>query len=229
VDNVVTLTVRPNGSGNLALVTTVDAEIVANNPGIESDLSFEDAKAAGWKVSDVAATETGGLQEATTLLNQLSGEYGPFKNMLLSRDGKDTDSTFTLNGKLEVNGGMNAFADGKLLSLIGGAPYQQALADSNQDIGQAVSMTFLTRMPGKVVSTTGTPDGIDAITWNVAFDGSMQDISAVTENTAVASTVARIFSPVLFWLLVLWLIVMAGFSGFVFFTRFRRSKRTPTA
>jgi len=27
----------------------------------------------------------------------------------------------------------------------------------------------------------------------------------------------------------LWLVVMAGFSGFVFFTRFRRSKRTPTA
>ena len=50
VDNVVTLTVKPNGSGNVALVTTVDAEIVANNPGIESDLSFEDAKAAGWKV-----------------------------------------------------------------------------------------------------------------------------------------------------------------------------------
>ena len=115
VDNVVTLTVKPNGSGNVALVTTVDAEIVANNPGIESDLSFEDAKAAGWKVSEVATTETGGLQvrvshhfdnpqEATTLLNQLSGEYGPFKNMSLSRDGKDTDSTFTLNGKLEVNG-----------------------------------------------------------------------------------------------------------------------------
>jgi hypothetical protein len=63
----------------------------------------------------------------------------------------------------------------------------------------------------------------------VAFDGSSQDISAVTENTAVASTIARIFSPVLFWLLVLWIILMAGFSGFVFFTRFRRSKRTPTA
>ena len=115
------------------------------------------------------------------------------------------------------------------MSLVGGAPYQQALADSNQDIGQAVSMTFLARLPGKVVSTTGTSDGIDAITWNVAFDGSSQDVAAVTENTAVASTIARIFSPVLFWLLVLWLILMAGFSGFVFFTRFRRSKRTPTA
>jgi hypothetical protein len=204
------------------------------------ELRNDSARLAKTLASDVAATETGGLQvrvshhfdnpqEATTLLNQLSGEYGPFKNMLLSRDGKDTDSTFTLNGKLEVNGGMNAFADGKLLSLIGGAPYQQALVDSNQDIGQAVSMTFITRMPGKVLSTNGTPDGIDAITWNVAFDGSSQDISAVTENTAVASTIARIFSPVLFWLLVLWLVLMAGFSGFVFFTRFRRSKRTPTA
>jgi hypothetical protein len=90
-------------------------------------------------------------------------------------------------------------------------------------------MTFLTRLPGKVLSTNGTPDGIDAITWNIAFDGSSQDIAAVTENTAVASTIARIFSPVLFWLLVLWLVLMAGFSGFVFFTRFRRSKRTPTA
>jgi len=40
VDNVVTLTVKPNGSGNVALVTTVDAEIVANNPDIASDLSL---------------------------------------------------------------------------------------------------------------------------------------------------------------------------------------------
>lgn len=240
VDNVVTLTVKPNGSGTIAVVTTVDAEIVANYPNLANDLSFDDAKAVGWKVSKVAPTETGGVQvrvshafsnpqEATTLLNQLSDDYGPFKNMSLSRDGKDTDSTFTLGGTLEVNGGLNAFADGPLLSLVGGAPYKQALTDSGQDIGQAVSMTFLVRMPGTVLSTSGVPDGIDAISWNVAFDGSSQNVAAITENTAVASTIARIFSPVLFWLLILWLLVMAGFSGFVFFTRFRRSKRTPTA
>ena len=114
VDNVVTLTVKPNGSGTIAVVTTVDAEIVANYPNLANDLSFDDAKAAGWKVSEVAPTETGGVQvrvshafsnpqEATTLLNQLSDDYGPFKNMSLSRDGKDTDSTFTLGGTLEVN------------------------------------------------------------------------------------------------------------------------------
>ena len=91
VDSVVTLGVEPNGSGTLAVVTTVDAEVVARVPNIAQDLSFEDAKNAGWKVSEVGATEEGGLQvrvahsfaneeEATALLGQLSGEFGPFKN-----------------------------------------------------------------------------------------------------------------------------------------------------
>ena len=50
VDSVVTLDVEPNGSGTLAVVTTVDAEVVARVPNIAQDLSFEDAKNAGWKV-----------------------------------------------------------------------------------------------------------------------------------------------------------------------------------
>ena len=71
VDNVVTLTVKPNGAGNVALVTTVDAEIVANNPDIASDLSFYDAKAAGWKVWALASNSHSGQKsccrsEATT-------------------------------------------------------------------------------------------------------------------------------------------------------------------
>ena len=62
VDSVVTLNVEPNGTGTLAVVTTVDAEVVARVPNIAQDLSFEDAKNAGWKVSEVGVTEEGGLQ-----------------------------------------------------------------------------------------------------------------------------------------------------------------------
>ena len=239
VDSVVTLNVEPNGSGTLAVVTTVDAEVVARVPNIAENLSFEDAKNAGWKVSEVGTTEAGGLQvrvshsfnneeEATALLAQLSGEFGPFKNFSLIREGKDTDSTWTLNGNLEVNGGLNAFADQSLLDLIGGTPYAQALAESNQDVGQAVSILFQAKLPGTVTTTNGT-DNIGTLQWAVTFDGSTQSVSAVTQNTAVASTIARIFSPVLFWLLMIWLVLMAGFSGFVGYTRFRKSKRTPSA
>lgn len=239
VDSVVTLNVEPNGTGTLAVVTTVDAEVVARVPNIAEDLSFDDAKNAGWKVSEMGGTEDGGLQvrvshafnneeEATALFSQLSGQFGPFKNFSLIREGKDTDSTWTLGGNLEVNGGLNAFADPALLDLIGGTPYKQALAESNQDVGQAVSILFQANLPGNVTSTNGT-DNFGALQWAVTFDGSTQTVSAVTQNTAVASTIARIFSPVLFWLLIIWVLFMAGLSGFVGYTRFHKSKRTPSA
>ena len=56
-----------------------------------------------------------------------------------------------------------------LLDLIGGTPYSQALAESNQDVGQAVSILFQANLPGKVTSTNGT-DNIGTLQWNVTFE-----------------------------------------------------------
>jgi len=238
VDSVVTLDVNPNGSGTLAVVTTADAEVIAKNPNLASDLNFEDAKAAGWSVSDVVTTPEGATQvrvahhfnnpeEATALLGQLSSEFGPFKGLALTRTGKDTDSTWNLVGQLQVNDGLNAFADPQLLATIGATPFQATLASSGLDIGQAVGVTFNLKLPGKVESTTGISK-FGTLQWNVAFDGSTQDLATTTQNTAVTATIARIFSPLLRWMLILWIVGMAGFSGFVAFWRYRRHRRTPT-
>ena len=238
VDSVVTLDVNPNGSGTLAVVTTANAEVIAKNPNLASDLNFEDAKAAGWSVSDVVTTPEGATQvrvahhfnnpeEATALLGQLSSEFGPFKGLALTRTGKDTDSTWNLVGQLQVNDGLNAFADPQLLATIGATPFQATLASSGLDIGQAVGVTFNLKLPGKVESTTGISK-FGTLQWNVAFDGSTQDLATTTQNTAVAATIARIFSPLLRWMLILWIVGMAGFSGFVAFWRYRRHRRTPT-
>ncbi len=238
VDSVVTLDVNPNGSGTLAVVTTANAEVIAKNPNLASDLNFEDAKTAGWSVSDVVTTPEGATQvrvahhfnnpeEATALLGQLSSEFGPFKGLALTRTGKDTDSTWNLVGQLQVNDGLNAFADPQLLATIGATPFQATLASSGLDIGQAVGVTFNLKLPGKVESTTGISK-FGTLQWNVAFDGSTQDLATTTQNTAVAATIARIFSPLLRWMLILWIVGMAGFSGFVAFWRYRRHRRTPT-
>ena len=238
VDSVVTLDVDPNGSGTLAIVTTADAEVVAKHPNLASELSFEDAKAAGWLVSDVATTPEGAMQvrvahnfvnpeEATALLGQLSSEFGPFKGLTLTRTGKDTDSTWNLVGQLQVNDGLKAFADPQLLTTIGAIPFQSTLTNSGLDIGQAVGVTFKLKLPGKVESTTGISK-FGTLQWNAAFDGSTQDLATTTQNTAVAATIARIFSPVLRWMLILWIVGMACFSAFVAFWRYRRHRRTPT-
>jgi hypothetical protein len=239
VDSVVTLTVKPNGTGSVAVVATANAAIVTAIPDLADQLAFDDLEAAGWDVSDFATTDEGELQvrvakdfdtpdEATAILNQLSAEFGPFRNMSLAREGKDTDSTWTLNGDLQVTGGLNAFADSALVDLIGGAPFEDALAESGQDIGQAVGITFKAVLPGEVVSTTGLNEA-GVLRWNVAFDGSTQSVATVTQNTAVASTVAGILEPILRWLLILWFVAMIVLAAAVTASRIRRSKRTPTA
>lgn len=238
VDSVVTLKVKENGTGTLSVVTTADADLVAQVPGLAEDLSFDDAKNAGWKVSTPLTTKDGGMQvtashsfnnpqEATLLLTQLSGANGPFKEMSLTRSGKDTDSTWMLNGRLEVNGGLDAFADPELLKTIGGSPFAATLANSELDIGQAVGVEFRAFLPGKIESTTGV-DTFGYPQWTVSFDGSAQSIATVTQNTAVKSTVARIATPILLGLLVLWVLGVSGFAAFVAFTRYKRSRRTPT-
>lgn len=239
VETVVTLDVKENGSGTLSIVTIADADVVAQAPGLADDLSFNDAEAAGWTVSAPLATSDGGLQvstshtfstpaEATFLMSQLSGVYGPFKEMNLVRTGKDTDSTWTLTGVLEANGGLDAFADPTLLKTIGASPYAATLANSGLDIGKAISIEFRASLPGSIESTTGV-NTLGNPRWTVSFDGSSQELTTVTQNTAIKSTIARIAAPILFVALALWVIGVVGFSGIVILTRFKRSRRTPTA
>lgn len=239
VDTTVTLQVEPNGTGEVAVVATTDAAMVQAVPDLRESLAFDDLKDAGWSVSDVVETDEGGLQvrvarnfdnpeQASLLLNSLSGQFGPFKNMSVVRSDKETDSRWDLAGTLQVNGGLNAFADTALLNLVGGAPFEDRLDQSGVEIGQAVGITFIADLPGDLVSTTGieTDRGVQ---WQVSFDGSTQDVATVTQNTAVAATVARVFSPILMWLLIAWLAAMALLSGAVVYYRARRSRRTPTA
>jgi hypothetical protein len=111
VNAVVTLDVAQSGAGLVTVNLIADSEVVAAAPNLADDLRFDDATAAGWVIARPNKTADGGLQvslkhtfdnaeQAGVLLNQLSGEFGPFKQMSLSRTGKDTDSTFKLDGIL---------------------------------------------------------------------------------------------------------------------------------
>ncbi|NBO57013.1 MAG: hypothetical protein EBU84_21015, partial [Actinobacteria bacterium] len=166
VNAVVTLDVAQSGAGSVTLNLIADSDVVAAAPNLADDLRFDDATAAGWVVSRPNKTADGGLQvslkhtfdnaeQAGTLLNQLSGEFGPFKQMSLSRTGKDTDSTFTLDGILQVDGGLNAFADARLLKTIGGAPFEENLKQAGLDLGKAMTIDFVATLPGVIERTSG--------------------------------------------------------------------------
>jgi hypothetical protein len=236
VDSDVSLTVKPNGTGNVTVVVTADAVIVAKAPNLKTDIRVDDLTAAGWKVSDPVDTQDGGVSitlqhpfsgpiEATAILNEINGTRGPLKQLVVARTGKDTNSTWTLAGKLEVNGGLEAFSDDGTLDLLGGAPYIGEFNASGLDIGKVVGVTFNATLPGVVDSTTGIQkDGV--ITWRVPMDGTPTDIATATTNVDVASSISRVGRVLLLGLLVLWAIGTAVLLLLVINARNRRP-RTP--
>lgn len=216
VDTTISLKVNPNGSGNVTVVAVADPALVSKAPNLAADIRVDDLKNAGWSVLGPTAGKDGSLSvtlthafrtpsEATGVLAQVNGPGGPLRSLGLARTGKNTNSTWTLSGRLEVAGGMKAFADDATVQLLGGAPYAEDIKAMGIDIGDAVGISFNASLPGKVDTTTGvTNQGI--ITWKVPMDGSATDVATTSTNVDVASSISRFVRIPVLILLVVWVV-----------------------
>ena len=235
VDQSVSLTVTPNGSGEVTVVITADKDIVAKAPNLASDLRTDDLVEAGWEVTKPVKTKTGGLTvtlvrpfrnpaEANIALSQVNGPKGPLHEMVVTRTGKDTNSQWTLAGRLEVTGGLEAFIDDAGLELVGAAPYLANVQEAGLDLGDAVGITFTAALPGDIDQSTGVKgDGI--VSWAVPMDGSKVDIATTSTNVDVVSSISRVSKVLLLGLLVLWIAATVILLLLVSNARQRRSRR----
>ena len=236
VDQSISLNVKPNGSGTVTVVVTADKAIVDKAPSLSQDIRTDDLKKAGWEVTGPTKTKTGGLTitlshafntptEATAIINQVSEERGPLHDMLLTRSGKDTNSTWTLAGRLEVTGGLNSFIDDAGLQLLDVSPYASEVSEAGLDLGDAVGITFSASLPGKVDATTGLQKD-NAITWQIPMDGSKVDVATTSTHVAVGTSIARVGRTLILALLVLWIVATVILLLLVANARNRRP-RTP--
>ena len=232
VESHIALKVNANGTGSVSVVMTADKDIVDKVPGLAADVRVDDLKSHGWTVEGPSPTKAGGLsvtlvhpfrtpKEATAVLAQVNGARGPLHDLVLTRTGKDVDSTWKLSGHLEVTGGLSAFADDAALDLLGGAPYAAEVQAAGLDLGDAVGIDFTLSLPGEVSTTSGNrSDGV--ITWNVPMDGTATDIATVSRNTDVAASVSRFGRNIVLGLLVLWVVGVAVLALMVSQARDRR-------
>ncbi len=209
------LTVKPNGSGEVTVVITADKDIVAKAPNLAADLRTDDLVEVGWEVTKPVKTKTGGLTvtlvrsfrnpaEANIALSQVNGPKGPLHEMVVARTGKDTNSQWSLAGRLEVTGGLEAFIDDAGLELVGAAPYLANVQEAGLDLGDAVGITFTATLPGDIEQSTGVKgDGI--VSWAVPMDGSKVDIATTSTNVDVVSSISRVSKVLFLGLLVLWI------------------------
>ena len=235
VDVQVSMLVNPNGSGTVTVTIDVDKEIIQRSPDVADNLDFSDLKKNGWTLTEPVDTESGGKQvvlardfanesEATAVLAQLNGNRGPFREVILRRGGKARDSSWNLSGRLEVTGGLQAFADDQLIAALGATPYESTVKSQNLDLGKALTIEFVALLPGELKSSTAIPEN-GKLSWRVATDGTPVDLATSTENVDVVGTLGGIVSKIGLFLLIAWLGLMAVLGALLYKRQYDRQRR----
>lgn len=234
VDTTVDITMGEDGSGHIKVTAIADADVVKQAPGLTEDLRFDDAKAAGWTVSEPSSTGDGGLQvelthtfsnpeEATALLQSINGAGGPLHNVEVTRTIDDGGTTVNLNGSLRIDG-LAAFADPDVLAAVGATPYAEQVVASTAGPTDAVHVTVQAHLPGKLTSATGTvADG--SVSWAVPLDGSQLDMTTTAADDHGTQKMWGIASNAALIGLVIWCLLAAAFIAWVVHQRKRRSHR----
>jgi hypothetical protein len=235
LDIAVDIDVEPDGTGQLAVVTTADAELVEAVPGIADELVLDDVVAAGWNVEGPVATPDGGLVvtmthdfvsagEATNLLRSLGP---PFNQVEVGRGTNGDVTTNQLEGRLGLPDGFRSFADDDLVAEVGAVPFAEEIEASGATPDESIAVTVEADLPGEIVEaeTNGTVgDGV--IRWEVPTDGEILEWSARTEQApSVSGSWARPLSIAALVALVAWIAFMGAFILFVFVARSRRAWR----
>jgi hypothetical protein len=231
VDVTVDLAIGADGTGELVVTGTADAELVERAPGLAEDLRFADATAAGWTVEGPTPTEDGGLAvtlrhavasaaEATNLLASLGP---PFRDVQLERSTVEDETTLTMSGQLALADGFDSFADSELLATAGGSPYADEL--SGRTPAESMSVVFRADLPGDVEATTGERrDG--ALEWAAPLDGTSSDVATRTvQRPATGGSWARPVSVAALVLLLAWIAAVVAFVVSVVRVRRRRQAR----
>ena len=179
VDATVEFTTDRAGVGAVVVTVTADAEVVQAAPELPADIQVADLRAAGWVVEGPSPQPDGGLslvlrrpvttpQDATAVLEQLSGPDGPFRNLVVTQQRSFANVTTKVTGAIDVTRGLSGLIDAKVAQLLGGEPYAQTLAERNLTLDQVFGLRFVATAPGIVQATDGvtsptTGSGLDLL------------------------------------------------------------------
>lgn len=201
-DGTVRLQVEHNGSGHVEVDVILDKEASDLVAASGEPLHFGDLRKAGWKVDGPESSPHDGteyiachnfesIDEAKRLLEQLSGDAGPLKDVKLSQSRTLFSSSTKFSATGDMTTGVNVFGD-RFLSEHFGNPLgfepkavQQA---SGVQFSDAVSMKVELKLPG---TTRKVAPGLTEGAWVLPFGSK---VSLASEATGARPVPALFFA-----------------------------------
>lgn len=181
VRTAVTVNVEEDGSGEVAVVVTLDPEAVERLPDLDGDgaagpvdlaalVRDDDLVAAGWTVAEPEARDDGTVHleatrsfgtpaEADRVLAGLTGPSGALSGLHLTRTESFGRTRYTFHGTADLSGGLEAFGDEGLAAALEGEPLGEDAAALEERLGtplaEAFTLEVTAALPGE--ETTWSP------------------------------------------------------------------------
>lgn len=226
----VNLTVEPDGSGVVEVAVALDADGVDEHPELLDSLEFDDLVDAGWEVSGPALDDDGFTRvsvrhdfgepaEVASLLDQVAGADGPFRDFSVVRDDAFAETTYRFDGVVDFSSGVEGLTeDPELTEALDASPVELIEERLGGAVDEILQFQVAVRLPGDVASNAPTQASNGAV-WRPSV------LEQETIELSATSTIRR--SGRLAWLAVA---VASGIGLVLFlvvrFALWRRSRDT---
>ncbi|HJM27467.1 MAG TPA: hypothetical protein QGF11_05840, partial [Acidimicrobiales bacterium] len=201
VDTTVSVRLGENGSGVVEVALVLDDEAVEAVGGLDHQVRLEDLEDAGWDVAGPERLVENGLTSVVAtkgfevpdrlppILDEIAGP-GVFTDMGLVRKRSFARTTWSLSGRVDLSGGLEAFSDPALSETLSGLPLgrtREELAELAGCVGcdpaDMFSLDLVVALPGEVVANVGRVDDGVAV-WTVALGDSTSTVVDVSGSLA---------------------------------------------
>lgn len=172
--------VAGDGSGRVQAVAALDAQAAERFPDLARQLRVDDLTQAGWNVTGPTVEGDGRTyvrltrpfatpEEAGEILDELSGDDGPFRDLKVERSSSFAATDFDLTGTVDLSAGPEGFGDDALRDHLGGTSLGWRPEEIESQAGAPLSEIFGFRvvadLPGGV-NDTNAPRTVDgAAVW----------------------------------------------------------------
>lgn len=163
VDAAVRVALTAEGPGTVTVEVVLDEEAAEEVGDLGAQLAVADLEDVGWEVvgpapvpaGGVAVTATrrvGGPAEAEVVLEELTGEDGPFAGLEVVVESGVTATSYAVRGRVDLRRGVAAFGDAGLAERFDGAPAalddEAVEARAGAPVGDVVGVTLTVALPG---------------------------------------------------------------------------------
>ena len=158
------VTVDEDGSGQLELAVALDDDAMARRPGVLDDVDLSDLTDTGWEVTGPAEEADGYTwirarhdfatpEELGTLVEDVAGPEGPFRDFRLTREDEFAESRYRFDGTVDFTAGAGALAaDPELAEALEAEPIELIEERLGAAIDEMVEVQVAVRLPGSVDS-----------------------------------------------------------------------------